>query len=94
MILGANPTISPTISPMLSEQHLVAQWRELPSEKQQAVIDFVAFLAQRRQPQPSPAPSFQQLREHIITAGIPLLSDAEIDQEVIERRGGYQEAVL
>jgi hypothetical protein len=94
MILGAHPMISPAFSPTFSEQHLVAQWRELPSEKQQAVIDFVAFLAQRRQPQPSPTPSFQQLRERIITAGIPLLSDAEIEQEVIERRGGYQEAGL
>jgi hypothetical protein len=81
---------------MLTEEKLVSQWRTLPSEKQQAVIDFVAFLAHRSPSQQSsvPRPSFQQLREQIIAAGIPLLSAAEIEQEVIERRGGYQEATL
>ena len=34
---------------------------------------------------------FQRLREQIIASGIPLLTDAEIEQEVIELRGGYQE---
>jgi hypothetical protein len=86
MIPGANP--------MFSEQQLVSQWRQLPSEKQQEVIDFVAFLAQRHdRPQPSPPtipPSrnqFQQLRDNIIAAGIPLLSHTEIEQEVADRRG-------
>jgi hypothetical protein len=41
---------------------------------------------------PVPRQSFQQLREQIIAAGIPLLSEAEIEREVIERRGGCQEA--
>jgi hypothetical protein len=90
MIPGANP--------MLSEQQLVSQWRQLPSERQQEVIDFVAFLAQRNeraQPSPPATPSsrhqFQQLRDNIIAAGIPLLSDTEIEQEIADRRGGYQE---
>jgi Protein of unknown function (DUF2281) len=40
---------------MFSEQQLVSQWRQLPSDRQQEVIDFVAFLAQRSdRPQPSP----------------------------------------
>jgi hypothetical protein len=81
---------------MASEQQLITQWRSLPSEKQQEVIDFVAFLAQRtakntQATQPNARPQFQQLREQIMAAGIPLLSDAEIEQEVIELRGGYQE---
>jgi hypothetical protein len=90
MIPGANS--------MPSEQQLVAQWRQLPSTRQQEVIDFVAFLAQRsdRSKPSSPAvtpprQSFQQLRDNIIAAGIPLLSDAEIEQELADRRGGYQE---
>ncbi len=83
---------------MLSEQQLVSQWRQLPSERQQEVIDFVAFLAQRSeraQPSPPtvtpPRQQFQQLRDNIIAAGIPLLSEAEIAQEITDRRGGYQE---
>jgi hypothetical protein len=92
MISGENP--------MISENQLVSQWRQLPSNQQQEVIDFVAFLAQRRHaPAASPSttatpsrPQFQQLREQIITAGIPLLSDTEIEQEVSDRRGGYQES--
>jgi hypothetical protein len=83
---------------MLSEQQLVSQWRQLPSERQQEVIDFVAFLAQRRDRPPSSTPTitprrqqFQQLRDNIIAAGIPLLSDTEIEQEIVERRSGYQE---
>jgi len=81
-----------------TEQQLIAQWRQLPSLKQQEVIDFVAFLAQRGANQPSalgipsaPREQFQQLREQIIAAGIPLLSNAEVEQEVGDRRGGYQE---
>jgi hypothetical protein len=85
---------------MFSENQLVSQWRQLPSNQQQEVIDFVAFLAQRRHAQQPPQtvtakPSrsqFQQLREQIITAGIPLLNDTEIEQEVSDRRGGYQES--
>jgi hypothetical protein len=79
---------------MFSEQQLVSQWRQLPSDRQQEVIDFVAFLAQRSDRRPSSAPTtppprnqFQQLRENIIAAGIPLLSDTEIEQEVADRCG-------
>jgi hypothetical protein len=83
---------------MNNEQQLVSEWRRLPAPKQQEVIDFVAFLAQRSANPPSaldiPSASreqFQQLREQIIAAGIPLLSNAEVEQEVADRRGGYQE---
>lgn len=83
---------------MLSEHKLVAQWRQLPSDRQQEVIDFMDFLIQRspRTQVASTSPSiprqnFQQLRENIIAAGIPLLSETEIDQELADRRGGYQE---
>jgi hypothetical protein len=83
---------------MASEQQLITQWRSLPSEKQEEVIDFVAFLSQRtakhvQATPPKARPQFQQLRAQIVAAGIPLLSDAEIEQEVIELRGGDQEPV-
>ncbi|RUS99231.1 hypothetical protein DSM106972_079330 [Dulcicalothrix desertica PCC 7102] len=32
-----------------------------------------------------------QIRQEIVNYGTPLLTDAEIDMEVAERRGGYQE---
>ncbi|GAP99961.1 hypothetical protein [Leptolyngbya sp. NIES-2104] len=34
---------------------------------------------------------FQHRRDQIIAAGIPLLTDEQIEQEVAERRGGYRE---
>ena len=81
---------------MSNEQRLIDQWRQLPAEKQQEVIDFVAFLAQRSaknqtSTEPLPRDQFQKLRDQIIVAGIPLLNDDEIEQEVADRRGGYQE---
>ena len=83
---------------MSTEQQLVAQWRQLPAERQQAVLDFVAFLVQRSAPHTTALAvvsnsreQFQQLREQIIAAGIPLLSATEIEQEVCDRRGGYEE---
>ena len=45
-------------------------------------------------PPPKARPQFQQLREQIVAAGIPLLSDDEIEQEVIELRGGYQDLTV
>ena len=83
---------------MATEQQLITQWRSLPSEKQKEVIDFVAFLSHRtaknvQAPPPKARPQFQQLRDQIVAAGIPLLSGDEIEQEVIELRGGYQEPV-
>lgn len=32
----------------------------------------------------------RQIREEIVASGAPLLTDEEIEQEVAERRGGYQ----
>ncbi|NJK51968.1 MAG: DUF2281 domain-containing protein [Leptolyngbyaceae cyanobacterium SU_3_3] len=76
------------------QQQLINQWRQLPTEKQQEVIDFVTFLAQRSaktqiSTEPPSRDQFQQLRDQIIASGIPLLSDREIEQEVADRRGGY-----
>jgi hypothetical protein len=87
MIPGANP--------MFSEQQLVSQWRQLPTDRQREVIDFVAFLTQRHDRRslsaptsPPPRNQLQQLRDNIIAAGIALLSDTEIEQEVADRRDG------
>lgn len=87
---------------MTVELLLLEKWRSLSVEKQQEVFDFVEFLHSR---QSTSSDSFvelkskselraklQQIREQIVDSGIPLLTDEEIDLEVAERRGGYQES--
>jgi aromatic ring-opening dioxygenase catalytic subunit (LigB family) len=87
---------------MTVEQILLEKWRSLPPDKQQEVFDFVEFL-QSRQVSLSQKPALQeaqsklgerlqQIREKIVASGTLLLTDEEIDREVAERRGGYQES--
>ncbi len=87
---------------MKVEQVLLEKWRSLPPDKQQEVFDFVEFL-QSRQVSISKKPAgeehqsklgerLQQIREKIVASGTPLLTDQDIDREVAERRGGYQES--
>jgi hypothetical protein len=45
-------------------------------------------------PPPKARPQFQQFRDQIVAAGIPLLTGDEIEQEVTELRGGYQELTV
>ena len=86
---------------MTTEQQLLETWRQLPKNRQQEVLDFAQFLAERRSPssaltQVSPGSSklgdqLQSIRNRIVESGMPLLSREEIEQEVLDRRGGYQE---
>lgn len=87
---------------MKVEQILLEKWRSLPPDKQQEVFDFVEFL-QSRQVSLSQKPAgeehesnlgqkLQQIREKIVASGTPLLTDEDIDREVAQRRGGYQES--
>ncbi|NHC34762.1 DUF2281 domain-containing protein [Scytonema millei] len=85
---------------MTVEQILLEKWRSLPPDKQQEVFDFVEFLSWRTstsQHPISPEPKLdlgeklKQIRTKIINSGAPLLTDEDIDREVAERRGGYQE---
>ena len=86
---------------MNTEQQLLKTWRQLPQPMQQEVLDFAQFLVERRstktaEPQPdvqlsSLGERLQAIRDQIIESGIPLLTREEIEQEVLDRRGGYQE---
>jgi hypothetical protein len=68
---------------------------------QQEVLDFAQFLAERRNPEPAQSqyltqPSslgdrLQAIRDQIVESGMPLLTREEVEQEVRDRRGGYQE---
>lgn len=86
---------------MTVEQILLEKWRSLPPDKQQEVFDFVEFLQTRQvyqkklvrqESQSKLGDRLQQIREKIVASGTPLLTDEEIDQELTERRGGYQES--
>ena len=83
------------------EQLLLNTWRQLPEDRQQEVIDFVEFLAERLQKKneqpptntliPEPGETLTRIRKQIVESGMPLLSSEEIAKEILERRGGYQE---
>lgn len=85
---------------MTTERLLIQTWRQLPRDKQQAVIDFVQSIAASYQSVESPSTSIAQsselgkklqaIRDQIVVSRIPLLTQKEVEQEVIERRGGYQ----
>ena len=82
---------------MNTEQLLLETWRRLPETMRQEVLHFAQFLAERSSlltssPKPSPAPNLgdklQAIRDRIVESDIPLLSRDEIEQEVLDRRGG------
>lgn len=86
---------------MTIEQVLLAKWRALPPDKQQEVFDFVEFLQTRQvaslqlvrqESQSKLGERLQQIREKIVATGTPLLTDDEIDRELMERRGGCHES--
>jgi hypothetical protein len=63
----------------------------LVSDQQQQVLAFIDSLP-KPQPAVQTAPSpfgkkLRQLRNEIITSGIPLLNDEELDREIADRRG-------
>jgi hypothetical protein len=85
---------------MTTEQQLLETWRQLPQTKQQEVLDFAQFLAERRRPMPSNSPSqpvtqpsalgdrLQIIRDQIVESGMPLLTHEDIEREMCDRRGG------
>ena len=86
---------------MTVEQILLEKWRSLSPDKQQEVFDFVEFLQTRqvspqklvrKENQSKLGETLQKIREKIVASGTPLLTDEEIDRELTERRGGYQES--
>lgn len=76
---------------MNGEQQLIEKWRNLPLDKQQEVLQFVEFLTQQKQgKQTELEKRLRQIRAKIVTSGESLLSQEEIEQEVINRKGGLQ----
>ncbi|MEB3355889.1 MAG: hypothetical protein VKK04_04130 [Synechococcales bacterium] len=75
------------------EEQLLQCWRELSPEAQERVLQ----LAQSLKPEPEFMPQtplgkkLWEIRQRIVKSGVPLLSDEELEQEIAERRGGWQE---
>jgi len=86
---------------MTTEQLLLETLRQLPETLRQEVLDFAQFLAERRTAQPIPTQPaaqtstlgerLQTIRDQIVESGMPLLTHEEVEQEIRDRRGGYQE---
>lgn len=87
---------------MNTENQLLEIWRQLPQPKQQEVLDFAQFLAERPCLTPSTTPSqpvtqsstlggrLQTIRDQIVESGMPLLTREQVEQEMCDRRGDYQ----
>ena len=84
---------------MTTEQLLMERWRNLPTDKQQAVLDFVEFLHERQPKVETPTPKqtktalgnrLQQLRQQIVDSGAHLLNETELEAEIASRRGGVE----
>ncbi len=74
---------------MTTEELLLTKWRTLSPEHQQAVLAFVDRLGHPRTDSPL-GQGLRAVRARIVASGIPLLSDAELDQEIAERRGDQE----
>jgi hypothetical protein len=76
---------------MNTEQQLIEKWRDLPLDKQQEVLQFVESLNQQQKSQTTElGQRLRQIRAKIVAKGENLLNQEEIEQEIINRRGGLQ----
>lgn len=85
---------------MAREEQILERWRMLTPEKQQQVLAFVDSLQSESNevkteleyiPQTPLAQKLWEIRQRAISSGLQLLNEAEIEQELAERRGGYRE---
>ena len=76
---------------MSTEQQLLDKWRELPLDKQQQVLQFVESLNTQKSDKNELGQRLRQIRARIVTNSEPLLDREQIEQEVINRRGGLQQ---
>jgi hypothetical protein len=74
---------------MTTEQILINKWRALSPEKQAAVLTFVEQVSSPTTDSPM-GQQLRAIRQKIVEAGIPLLNDAELAQEIAARRGGVE----
>ena len=86
---------------MGKEEELLEQWRELTPEKQQKVWQFVQILKSKSEtttpeakfiPQTPLSKKLWEIRHRAIAAGLQLLNEEEIEQELAARRGGCSES--
>lgn len=75
---------------MNTEQQLIAKWRDLPPDKQKQVFEFVESLEkkQTKLKQTNLGHNLRQIRAKIADSEETLLNQAEVEQEVINLRGG------
>jgi len=74
---------------MTTEELLIAKWRNLPPNKQQEALAFVDRLSRSNTDSPL-GQKLRAIRAKIVESGVPLLSDAELEQEIAERRGNRE----
>ena len=86
---------------MAREEQILERWRTLTPDKQQQVLEFVDSLQSISNeteteseyvPQTPLAKKLWEIRQRAIASGLQLLSEAEIEQELADRRGGYRES--
>lgn len=85
---------------MAGEEQILERWRTLTPKKQQQVLEFVDSLQFEPNetkpeaeyiPQTPLAKKLWEIRQRAIASGLQLLNEAEIEQELAERRGEYRE---
>lgn len=99
--LSENKNVVCTHNSMADEEKILERWRTLTPKKQQKVLEFVDSLQfdldgtepleAEYIPQTSLAKKLWEIRQRAIASGLQLLNQAEIEQELAERRGGYRE---
>lgn len=86
---------------MGKEEQLISDWRQLTPEKQEKVLEFVELLKSELEttspesdfvPQTPLAKKLWAIRQRAIAAGLQLLNEDDIAQEIAARRGGYRDA--
>ena len=77
------PEVSAEVEAGSSIEQILAKLEQLPPERQQQVLDFVEFLAQKNLPQPPQKTLWEKLREHM--AKIP-----DEEWENMPTDGSYQ----
>jgi hypothetical protein len=75
---------------MTAEERLLAKWRILSSGQQQETLAFVDLLTKTPTTDSPLGQKLRAIRAKIVESGAPLLSDAELEQEIAERRGGSE----
>ncbi|PAX45705.1 hypothetical protein CK510_30385 [Brunnivagina elsteri CCALA 953] len=81
---------------MGKEEQLLEYWRDLPPEAKEQVLALAKSLKppsteKEFTPQTPLAQKLWSIRQRAIASGMQLLTESELEQELAERRGGYNE---